>query len=74
MEHQINTLETRIDKLEQQNIAKNIEIKNVTNEEMSPNEVIKTIAASLNVKMHENDICNAYRHSRRGLVSSVSAY
>ena len=37
-------------------------MKNVTNKEIVPNEIIKTKASSLDVEEHENDIINAYRH------------
>ena len=60
-EKQIDMLETRINKIEQQNILRNIEIKNVTNEEMTPNEII----TSLDVEMRETDISNEYRPKMR---------
>lgn len=64
-EHQINAIDTRINQIEQQFIVKNIEIKNVTNKEMSPYEIIKTIASSVDVEMSEADISNAYRLKRQ---------
>lgn len=45
---QIYEMNTRINKLEQQAINKNIEINNVQNQQMSADEVIKKIATSLN--------------------------
>lgn len=60
-ERQISTMETRINKLEQQQIAKNIEIKNINSKNMSAYDVVKTIASSLNVNINDADISNAYR-------------
>ena len=59
-EKQISTMDTRIIKIDQQIINKNIEIRNIPTNEMSDYDVIKTIAASLNVELNHNDICNAY--------------
>lgn len=60
-ETKINNMESRINKLEQQIINKNIEIKNVTNQEISPTEVIKRIATSVSIDIDEKDINRAYR-------------
>lgn len=60
-EKQINELESRVNKLEQQNIANNIEIKNIKNKNISPFEIVKKIAESVNVNVSENDINRAYR-------------
>lgn len=59
-EKQINEMDKRINDLEQQLLIKSIEIKNVTNENIHPTEVVKTIANSLNVSLNENDISNSY--------------
>ena len=58
-------LETRINKIEQQNILRNIGIKKLTNKEMTANEIITKIASSLDVEMRETDISNAYRPKKR---------
>ena len=55
-----NTL-VRINNLEQQMIVKNIEIKNVQNNDINPYEVVKKIANSLNVDINESDVNKAYR-------------
>lgn len=60
-EKQINTMETRINNLEQQMIVKNIEIKNVTNKNISAYDVVKTIGNSLGVEIGEGDIEKSYR-------------
>lgn len=59
-DRRIEIMENKINVLEQQLIKKNIEIKNVPNKELSAMEVIKTIAESVNVEIHDNDISNAY--------------
>lgn len=46
-------------------IAKNIQIKNVENKQMSPVDVVKTIAASLNVEIKEEEITKAYRLKKK---------
>lgn len=58
---QINLMEIRINDLEQQMISKNIEIKNVTNKQISPIDVVKKIGMSLNVNISEEDISRAHR-------------
>lgn len=60
-ETQITAMDTRINKLEQQLIVKNIEIKNIKNKQMSAYDVVKTIGASLNVVVNEEDVSRAYR-------------
>lgn len=40
-------------------------IKNVANEDMTPNEIITKIASSLDVEMRETDISNVYRPKKR---------
>lgn len=57
----INEMEKRINKLEQQAIGKNIEIKNVKDIQMSATDVIKNIADSLTVTIEPTDIDNAFR-------------
>lgn len=58
---QMNLMEKRINKLEQQMICKNIEIKNITNTQISPYDVVKTIGTSTNVNINKEDINKAYR-------------
>lgn len=60
-EKQINNMDSRINKLEQKIIERNIEIKNVENQQISPLEVVKKIAASRDVAIAEEDILRAYR-------------
>lgn len=60
-DNQMNLMEKRINKLEQQMICKNIEIKNITNTQISPYDVVKTIGTSLNVNINNEDIHKAYR-------------
>lgn len=60
-ESQINAMDVRINKLEQQMIVKNIEIKNVQNININPYEVVKKIANSLNIEINESDVNKAYR-------------
>lgn len=62
---QINLMEIRINDLEQQMISKNIEIKNVTNKQISPIDVLKKIGMSLNVNISEEDISRAHRLKNR---------
>lgn len=62
---EIKHMNTRINKLEQQMIAKNIEIKNIENKEISPFDVVKTIAASLDVEIKEEEINKAYRLKKK---------
>lgn len=59
-EKQMVNMNKRINDLEQQIISKNIEIKNIPNDNLHPNTMIKTIAASLNVKVNDCDISNSY--------------
>lgn len=59
-EKQINEMDKRINELEQQLLNKNIEIKNITNSNMHPTEVVKTIANSINVQINDSDISNSY--------------
>lgn len=59
-EKQIKEMDIRINDLEQQLLNKNIEIKNITKQNIQANEVVKTIANSFNVEIHENDISNSY--------------
>lgn len=59
-EKQMQVMDNRINSLEQQLINKNIEIKNITTENISPNEVVKKIAASVNLEINESDISNSY--------------
>lgn len=59
-EKQINEMDKRINKLDQQLLNKNIEIKNITNQNMHPTEVVKTIANTLNIQINDSDISNSY--------------
>lgn len=61
---QISEMENRINKLEQQAINNNIEIKFVPEDERDPKSVIKTIAASVDVDLEEADVSKAYRIKR----------
>ncbi|KAI8120859.1 hypothetical protein CVS40_8006 [Lucilia cuprina] len=58
---EIEQMDMKINKLEQQMLSKKIEIKNIQNKEMQANDVIKTIAASINVGINDYDISDAYR-------------
>ncbi|KAI8128732.1 hypothetical protein CVS40_1747 [Lucilia cuprina] len=60
-EKQINSLDTRINIIEQQMIIQNIEVKNVEDTQMSPIDVVKRIASSLNVEITDSNINNAFR-------------
>ncbi|XP_037820038.1 uncharacterized protein LOC119609362 [Lucilia sericata] len=60
-EKQINSLDTRINKIDQHMIAQNIEIKNVEDKQIKPIDVVKKIAATLNVEISERDINQAFR-------------
>lgn len=64
-EKQISKMDIRINNIEQQMLVKNIEIKNVKNNEISAFEVVKKIAAVKNVEIKEEDISNAYRIKNR---------
>ena len=57
-------MDSRINKLEQKMIVKNIEIKNV-NIEISAIDAIKKIVAFVNVTINDADIDNAYRLKRQ---------
>lgn len=59
-EKQIYEMDKRISDLEQQLLMKNIEIKNVTNQNIHPTDVVKTIANSVNVQINDSDISNSY--------------
>ncbi|KAI8129590.1 hypothetical protein CVS40_1408 [Lucilia cuprina] len=60
-EKQINDLDNRINKIDQQMISQNIEIKNVENKQIKPIDVVKKIATTLNVEISERDINQAFR-------------
>lgn len=60
-ESQINEMDSRINKLEQQLINRNIEIKNIPDTSLDAHDVMKKIAASLDVDISDYDISNAYR-------------
>lgn len=59
-EKQINLMDSRINKLEQKLIVKNIEIKNVCNE-ISAIDAVKKIGAFVDVTINDIDIDKAYR-------------
>lgn len=63
-EVKINEMDRRINSLEQQLLNNSIEIKNIQNKNMSANDVVKTIAANVNVEITEDDISNAYSLKR----------
>lgn len=58
---QMTTMDARINKIEQQMICKNIEIKNVSNTQMSAYDVVKTIGMTNNVTINREDINKSYR-------------
>lgn len=49
-------MDIRINKLEQQMLSKNIEIKNVQNNKISAMDVVKKIAAFKNINIKEEDM------------------
>lgn len=59
--HQICELDNRIQRLEQQNVNKNIEINNVAEEHLDAAAVVKTISASVGMNISDADIESAYR-------------
>lgn len=61
---QITEMESRINKLEQQTINQNIEIKFVPETETDPKATIKTIAESVGVVVADADVGKAYRIKR----------
>lgn len=61
MELRVNSLELQVNDMQQQMISKKIEIQNIQNKNIEANDVVKTIATSLNVKIDNHDISNAYR-------------
>lgn len=64
-------METRINKLEQQMISRNIEIKNIINKEISPLDVVKTIGSSINVEIKDEDIIKAIRLKKIEFMSKI---
>lgn len=58
-------MDIRINKLEQQMLSKNIEIKNVQNNKISAMDVVKKIAASKNINIKEEDMNKAYSIKKR---------
>lgn len=73
-EKQMQDMDKRINNLEQQLLNKNIEIKNVPDEKMLPNDIVKTIASSLEVKIDDTDISNSYhpKKSQKVIVEFTS--
>lgn len=63
-EKQINIMDSRINKIEQKMIVKNIELKNV-NSQISEIDAIKKIGASVEVIISDTDIEKAYRLKRQ---------
>lgn len=63
-ELRIKKMESKVNMLEQKLLNKSIEIKNVNNSMLDATYVIKTIAASINVKLNDTDIGNAYNIKR----------
>lgn len=57
----IEQIDQTVNKIDQALIKNNIEIKNVSNKDISATEIIKTIAASVDVEITNFDINNAYR-------------
>ncbi|XP_046807412.1 uncharacterized protein LOC124420005 [Lucilia cuprina] len=64
----ITANEMRINKLEQQIIKNNIEIKNIQNKEISEYDVVKEIGKTINIEIKEEDIANAYRIKKQNKV------
>lgn len=64
----ITEMDSKINKLEQKLIEKNLEIRNINNDNMSATEVVKKIATKVNVNVCDNDIENAYRTKRNGKI------
>lgn len=60
-EKQIQEMDKRINELEQQLLSRTIEIKNIPDEKLTPYEVIKSIASSVEVEINDVDICNSYQ-------------
>lgn len=58
---EMTEMDTTLNKLQQQLVSKKIEIKNVCNNEIQLNNIVKTIAASVNVQILDQDINDAYR-------------
>lgn len=61
----LQTMENKVNVLEQQLVNKSIEIKNVQNKDLSASEVVKKIAASVSVNVDDSDISNSYRIKQR---------
>lgn len=64
-EKQISSMDTRINKIEQQMMVKNIEIKNIENKEISALEVVQIIATNRDVVINESDVTRAYRSRKQ---------
>lgn len=60
-EIKINEIDTKVNQLDQIMLKNNIEIKNVSNSEISATEILTKIAESVNVEINNSDINNAYR-------------
>ncbi|XP_037825241.1 uncharacterized protein LOC119613305 [Lucilia sericata] len=58
---EIKEIDTKVNQMAQQMLNKKIEIKNIQNKDIQPNDVVKTIAGSINVNINEYDISDAYR-------------
>ncbi|XP_023302701.2 uncharacterized protein LOC111684734 [Lucilia cuprina] len=71
---QINEMGKQINDMEQRMLNKTIEIKNITKKNIQPNEVVKTIANSLNVQLEDHEISNSYvlKKSKRVIVEFTS--
>lgn len=59
-EKQMQEMDNRINDLEQQLLNRTIEIKNIPDDKLTANEVIKSIASSVEVVVNDVDICNSY--------------
>lgn len=64
----ITEMDSKINKLEQKLIEKNLEIRNINNDNMSATEVVKKIATKVNANVCDNDIENAYRTKKNGKI------
>ncbi|XP_075167213.1 uncharacterized protein LOC142239312 [Haematobia irritans] len=73
---QITNMETRIQKLEQQALCKNIEINNVPDSLTDPVNIIKKIAASVDLQLNDTDIVSALRlkRNKKIIVEFTSLY
>lgn len=65
----IKELTERIEKMEQKSIERNIEIGNITNENIEVIEVLRQISESVGVPINNTDINKAYKIKRKNKIS-----